>query len=82
MLFCTYFFARESITHDLDGSGYRGEDFMHWVMDMFRWIIEIVLIPLEKNGFVLLQKRDKSWESFVTHKISAWVSSNTFILDV
>ena len=40
----------------MDG-GYRGEDFMHWVMDMFRWIIEIVLRPLEKKGFVHLPKR-------------------------
>lgn len=26
----------------MDG-GYRGEEFMRWVMDMFRWIVEIVL---------------------------------------
>ncbi|MBA2749075.1 MAG: IS5 family transposase [Tatlockia sp.] len=40
----------------MDG-GYRGEDFIHWVMDMFLWIVEIVLRPLEKKGFVLLPKR-------------------------
>ena len=40
----------------MDG-GYRGEDFMRWVMDMFRWIVEIVLRPLEKKGFVILPKR-------------------------
>ena len=40
----------------MDG-GYRGEDFMRWVMDMFRWIVEIVLEPLEKKGFVHLPKR-------------------------
>lgn len=40
----------------MDG-GYRGEDFMHWVMDMFRWIVEIVLRPLEQKGFVSLPKR-------------------------
>lgn len=40
----------------MDG-GYRGNDFMCWVMDMFRWIVEIVLRPLEKKGFVLLPKR-------------------------
>lgn len=40
----------------MDG-GYRGEDFICWVMDMFRWIVEIVLRPLEKKGFVLLPKR-------------------------
>ena len=40
----------------MDG-GYRGEDFMRWVMNMFRWIVEIVLRPLEKKGFVVLPKR-------------------------
>ena len=40
----------------MDG-GYRGLDFMHWVIDMFRWIVEIVLRPLEKKGFVHLPKR-------------------------
>jgi putative transposase len=40
----------------MDG-GYRGEDFMRWVMNMFRWIVEIVKRPLEKKGFVLLPKR-------------------------
>lgn len=40
----------------MDG-GYRGEDFMRWVMDMFQWIVEIVLKPLERKGFVLLPKR-------------------------
>lgn len=40
----------------MDG-GYRGEDFMRWVMDVFRWIVQIVNRPLEKRGFVLLPKR-------------------------
>ncbi len=31
----------------MDG-GYRGQEFMRLVMDMFRWIVEIVLRPLEK----------------------------------
>ena len=26
----------------VDG-GYRGEDFMRWVMDTYRWVIEVVL---------------------------------------
>jgi transposase len=30
----------------MDG-GYRGDDFVHWVMDMFLWIVQIVLRPLE-----------------------------------
>ncbi len=34
----------------MDG-GYRGEDFMRWVMDMFRWIVEIVLRPVRVEGF-------------------------------
>lgn len=40
----------------MDG-GYRGEEFVWWVIDMFRWIVEIVLRPLEKKGFVILPKR-------------------------
>jgi putative transposase len=40
----------------MDG-GDRGEDFMRWVMDMFRWIVEVVLRPLEVKGLVLLPKR-------------------------
>jgi transposase len=39
----------------MDG-GYRGEDFMRWVMDTFRWLVEIVLRPLEKKGFLHLPK--------------------------
>jgi transposase len=45
--------------------GYQGEEFMRSrsvrfalrVMDMFRWIVEIVLRSLEKKGFVQLPKR-------------------------
>lgn len=40
----------------MDG-GYKGEDFMRWVMDMFLWIVQIVLRPLEKKGFIHLPKR-------------------------
>ena len=40
----------------MDG-GYRGEDFRRWIIDRFRWIVEIVLRPLEKKGFVQLPKR-------------------------
>ena len=39
----------------MDG-GYRGEDFAHWIIDVFRWIVEVVLRPLEKKGFTLLPK--------------------------
>lgn len=34
-----------------------GKIFNALVMDMFRWIVEIVLRPLEKKGFVQLPKR-------------------------
>ena len=34
-----------------------GKFFNALVMDMFRWIVEIVLRPLEKKGFVQLPKR-------------------------
>ena len=37
-------------TISMDG-GYRGEDFAHWIIDVFRWIVEVVLRPLEKEGF-------------------------------
>lgn len=40
----------------LDGR-YRGEEFAHWVIDMLRWIVKIVLRPLERKGFTLLPKR-------------------------
>lgn len=40
----------------VDG-GFSGEDFLHWVMDTFWWIIEVVLRPGAAQGFVLLPKR-------------------------
>ena len=43
---------------------YRGEDFANWIIDVFRWIMEVVLRPLEKKGFTLLPK--------------AWVVQRTF----
>lgn len=47
----------------MDG-GYRGEDFMRWVIDMFTANVEIVLRPLEKKGFVHLPKRWGALENF------------------
>lgn len=47
----------------MDG-GYRGEDFMRWVTDMFLLIVEIVLRPLEKRGFVHLPRAMGSRENF------------------
>jgi len=40
----------------VDG-GFSGEDFLHWVVDTFRWILEVVLRPEGAQGFVLLPKR-------------------------
>ncbi|MCC5626961.1 IS5 family transposase [Nostoc sphaeroides] len=40
----------------VDG-GYDGNPFMQWVMDFYRWIVQVVLRPHERKGFVLLPKR-------------------------
>jgi putative transposase len=40
----------------VDG-GYDGNPFMHWVMDVCHWIVQVVLRPHEPKGFVLLPKR-------------------------
>ena len=36
--------------------GYRGEDFAHWIIDVFRWILEVVLRLLEKKVFTPFPK--------------------------
>jgi putative transposase len=40
----------------VDG-GYSGEEFMRWVMDTYRWILEVVLRPQTAQGFEVLPKR-------------------------
>jgi len=40
----------------VDG-GFDGPSFMMWVMDVCRWIVEVVLRPQQTQGFVLLKKR-------------------------
>ena len=40
----------------VDG-GYRGEDFMRWVMDTYRWILEVVLRREGVKGFEVLPRR-------------------------
>ncbi|WP_442949492.1 hypothetical protein [Nostoc sp.] len=45
----------------LDG-GYRGEEFIRWVMDMFWWIVEIVLRHLEKRVLSIYQSVELSNE--------------------
>ena len=38
-------------------AGFNGTPFMWWVMDLYRWIVQVVLRPQEHKGFVLLRKR-------------------------
>lgn len=40
----------------VDG-GYRGPNFLQWVMARFRWVVHAVLRPEQTKGFVLLKKR-------------------------
>jgi transposase len=40
----------------VDG-GYRGEEFLRWVMDTYMWALEVVLRPREGQGFILLPRR-------------------------
>jgi hypothetical protein len=40
----------------VDG-GFSGVDFLHFVMDTFRWILDVVLRPDGSKGFILLPKR-------------------------
>lgn len=40
----------------VDG-GYKGNPFMQWVMDLCRWVVQVVLRPEQTKGFVLLKKR-------------------------
>lgn len=37
--------------------GFDGNPFMIWVMDVCRWIVQVVLRPEQRKGFVLLKKR-------------------------
>jgi len=49
----------------MDG-GYRGDNFVHWVMDLFFWIVEIVVRPLQRKGFVLLPRRSHHIKTIIT----------------
>lgn len=44
------------ITIWVDG-GYRGQNFQHWVIDVYRWILSVVTRHEEQKGFVVLPKR-------------------------
>ena len=37
--------------------GFSGPDFLHWVMDTCRWIVDVVLRPEGSKGFVIIPKR-------------------------
>ena len=37
--------------------GYPGNPFLIWVMDILRWVLQVVIRPKEKQKFVLLPKR-------------------------
>lgn len=37
----------------VDG-GFDGDPFLQWVMDFCHWIVQVVLRPRERQGFVLL----------------------------
>jgi len=37
--------------------GFDGESFMQWVMDVCRWIVQVVLRPQQTKGFVVIKKR-------------------------
>jgi transposase len=38
-------------------AGFDGAPLMQWVMDVCRWIVQVVLRPEQTKGFVLLKKR-------------------------
>jgi transposase len=40
----------------VDG-GFTGDIFMIWVMDLYHWIVQVVLRPQEHQGFAVLPKR-------------------------
>jgi putative transposase len=50
----------------VDG-GFDGNPFMMWVMDVCRWIVQVVLRPQRTQGFVLLKKR------WVVERTFAWM---------
>lgn len=47
--------------------GFDGPAFMMWVMDVCRWIVQVVLRPKETQGFLLLKKR------WVVERTFGWI---------
>jgi len=37
--------------------GFSGDNFLHWVMDHCRWVVQVVLRPQQTKGFRVLKKR-------------------------
>jgi transposase len=52
----------------VDG-GFDGVPFLMWVMDVCRWIVQVVLRPQQTKGFVLLKKR------WVVERTFGWLMS-------
>ena len=52
----------------VDGE-FGGEPFMMWVMNVCRWIVQVVLRPEQTKGFVLLKKR------WVVERTFGWMMS-------
>ncbi len=50
----------------VDG-GFSGEKFLHLVMDVCHWLVQVVLRPKEHKGFVLLPKR------WVVERTFGWI---------
>ena len=44
--------------------GYRGQDFAHWVIDVYRWLWSVVTRHEEQKGFVVLPKLGKVERTF------------------
>ena len=53
----------------VDG-GYIGEEFMRWVMDKYRWILETVLRSNKEKGFKILPRR------WVVERTFGWCSAH------
>lgn len=44
--------------------GFGGEPFMRWVMDVCRWVVQVVLRPKQTKGFTVVKKRWKVERTF------------------
>jgi len=56
-------------------AGFDGEPFMQWVMDVCRWIVQVVLRPQQTKGFVLLKKR------WVVERTFGWLMGRRLVRD-